>query len=254
MSGFFRKIPCQLLAFITAALLLSACNANETVDCARQCPVAKNRHQLSSAQEQKANPSAALSFESLPSAERERLKAKWRDEFRESLKEELRAELADGVVTSKNGQEEPSGNEEEQEVRLQRSLLRPLPPTQDIEKDERGIKVLRHVCSAQINRRQPYDERDVFSVSDGSVYCYVEIAQVLETERNITIKFTHSTGLTQSFELPVGQSPAWRTWSKLNLTKSMTGSWNCEVFNEAGTLLTSKNFVITDEVYDQEPG
>ncbi len=119
-----------------------------------------------------------------------------------------------------------------------------LPPTQPIEKDERGLKIMRQAFSTQIVRRLPVDEREAFRIEDGSVFCFVEVASNEENERRITLKFTHSTGLTQSYELPIGQSPAWRTWSKLNLTSSMTGAWLCEVFNEEGVLLASKSFVV----------
>lgn len=122
-----------------------------------------------------------------------------------------------------------------------------LPPTQKIERDAGGMKLLRLLLTTGIDHRLPVDERDAFSIEDASVFCFVEISAAEADDRTITIRFTHSTGLAQSYSLPVSQSPAWRTWSKLNLTKSMTGTWLCEVFNEDNVLLASRPFVVVDE-------
>ena len=173
---------------------------------------------------------------------REKLKAEFKDEFQSEIRAELRRELEqefqkelDRIQTQTNSDKKPN------------AIPAAIPPTQKIEKDSGGLKILRQVFSTQIQHRLPVDEREAFTIADTSIYCFVEIASAEEIERTITIRFTHSTGLTQSYTLPVSQSPAWRTWSKLNLTKSMTGTWLCEVFNEDGTLLASKPFVIVDE-------
>ena len=165
---------------------------------------------------------------------RNEMRAEWRKEF----EQEYRAEAL------KNPTPVPSNTNH---LPAPSTTPAPLPPTQKIERDSGGLKILRQAFSTQIQYRQPVDEREAFTIADSAVYCFVEIASSEEEERSITIRFTHSTGLTQSFTLPVSQSPAWRTWSKLNLTKSMTGTWLCEVFNEDGTLLASKPFVIVDE-------
>lgn len=117
---------------------------------------------------------------------------------------------------------------------------------QKVERDAGGLKILRQVITTGVDHRLPIDEVEAFSVSDSSVYCFVEISAAEDIDRMITIKFMHTTGLSQSYSLPVSQSPAWRTWSKLNLTKSMTGTWLCEIFNEDNVLLASKPFVIVD--------
>ena len=102
------------------------------------------------------------------------------------------------------------------------------------ERDAEGLRIMRLLLATDVVRRLPVDARDVFTLEDGSIFCYVEISAPKEEPRAITLRFTHATGLTQSYELPINQSPAWRTWSKLNLTRSMTGRWSCEIFNEDG--------------------
>jgi len=170
------------------------------------------------------------------------------DSMRARLRQEITAELEASLRhASREGSASKDPPFSHDSEALPAHFNRPmLPPTQEIERDGYDMKVLRQSFTTEINRRLPVSEGDVFSVQDASVFCFAEIAYPHEDARSITFKFTHSTGLSQSFMLPVGQSPAWRTWSKLNLTKSMTGHWLCEIFNEEGTLLASKPFIVVD--------
>lgn len=194
-----------------------------------------------------------IQLSQLDAASRERLKSELLAEIKEETKLQWRKELEQAqMVPSKPVEAVPNIAEKpptEKPLTPSVPEIRPepLPPTQKIERDERGMKILKHTFATQIVRRLPVDERDVFHISEASVFCYVEIASASEEDRNITIRFTHTTGLAQSYTLPISQSPAWRTWSKLNLTKSMTGTWLCEVFNEDNTLLASRPFVIVDD-------
>lgn len=199
-----------------------------------QCPVC-----------QSSVPNDPVHLSQLDSGSRERLRA----EVLAEIREETRAQWLAEFRAQQAEQPEPEAAPEQI-----RPLARPdshaplptLPPTQKIERDAGGMKILRHTFATAIDHRLPVDEREVFSVSDASVFCFVEISASDEEDRMITIRFTHSTGLAQSYSLPVSQSPAWRTWSKLNLTKSMTGTWLCEVFNEDNVLLASKTFSVVD--------
>ena len=112
------------------------------------------------------------------------------------------------------------------------------------ERDAEGLRIMRLLLASDVVRRHPVDARDVFTLEDGSIFCYVEISAPKEEPRAITLRFTHATGLTQSYELPINQSPAWRTWSKLNLTRSMTGRWSCEILNEDGVRLAHRAFEV----------
>ena len=194
-------------------------------------------------QVQNCPPPEKLSWDQIPSEDREKL--------RESLISEIKNEMRDEWVKEFEAEQkakldaEKAANEVP-DKKIPTAKPAKLPPTQKIERDPGGMKILRQVFTTQIVRRLPQDDREAFSVSDATVNCFVEISSASEEERMITIRFTHSTGLTQSYTLPVGQSPAWRTWSKLNLTRSMTGTWLCEVFNEEGTLLASRAFVVVE--------
>lgn len=192
-----------------------------------------------------------IQLSQLDTASRERLKtellAEIKEEMRKQWLEEFEAQQA--KILSVQNAEKKEQAVEVPPVPSVPSEIRPepLPPTQKIERDDRGMKIMRHTFATQIVRRLPVDERDVFTISDASIFCYAEISSASEEDRVITIRFTHSTGLAQSYTLPVSQSPAWRTWSKLNLTKSMTGTWLCEIFNEDNTLLASRPFVVVDD-------
>lgn len=171
-----------------------------------------------------------------------------RAKLRESLISEIKSEMREAWIEEFEAEQARIAEEKAIEAAKKIPTVKPakLPPTQKIERDPGGMKILRQVFTTQVVRRLPQDDREAFSVSDATVNCFVEIMSASEEERMITIRFTHSTGLTQSYTLPVGQSPAWRTWSKLNLTRAMTGTWLCEVFNEEGTLLASRAFVVVE--------
>ncbi len=181
----------------------------------------------------------------LDAESRERLKEEILSEIKDEMKAEWIKEFEQEVAKTK-AETKPEIIESDPKPQKPIAVPAHLPPTQKIERDAGGMKILRHTFATRIDHRLPADERDAFSISDGSVYCYVEISAADEEDRMITIKFTHSTGLAQSYSLPVSQSPAWRTWSKLNLTKSMTGTWLCEIFNEDNVLLASRPFVVVD--------
>ena len=171
------------------------------------------------------------------------LDAATRARFRSELEREIRHEMMAQWRQEFNREIEASAEALFQKPAKADS---PVQHAQLMERDADGIKVLRIVLASNVIRRLPVDERDRFSVTDASVFCYAEVSVPREEERNLTFRFTHSTGLSQSYQLPVNQSPAWRTWSKLNLTKSMTGSWTCEIFNEDQVLLASHAFVVEE--------
>ena len=197
---------------------------------------------------------STVTLSQLDATSRDRLKKEVQEEIQDDLKAQWKREwLAEAerekALAQKDAQDTENEKRTKEDIKPVRTPRKSRPtvelePTQPIEKDDRGMKVMRQAFATSIVRRLPVDERDAFTIEDASVFCFVEISSNDENERYITIKFTHSTGLTQSYELPIGQSPAWRTWSKLNLTQSMTGAWLCEVFNEDGVLLASKPFTV----------
>lgn len=226
--------------YLCSALFLSCSNDNRiTQPSCPACPEPTNCF-----------PSSQIQLSQLDSTSRERLKAEVLAEIKEETRlawvQEFEKAQADKLASAKPVEPKPVVVKEPPKVPKPDIQPRPLPPTQKIERDAGGMKILRHTFATQIVKRLPIDERDVFTISDASVFCYVEISASEKEDREITIRFTHSTGLAQSYSLPISQSPAWRTWSKLNLTKSMTGSWLCEIFNEDNILLASRSFIVID--------
>ncbi|MBQ9395839.1 MAG: DUF2914 domain-containing protein [Proteobacteria bacterium] len=224
-----KIMPFTCVVCLSAFFLASCETAQECP--VQECPVCSspqnNQIQLS-----QLNPSS-----------RERLKKELLAEMKEDYRAEWRAEFE---------KEHPKADPQTESD--SDAPVRPKPTAvpakfsskQKVERDAGGLKILRQVITTGVDHRLPIDEVEAFSVSDSSVYCFVEISAAEDIDRMITIKFMHTTGLSQSYSLPVSQSPAWRTWSKLNLTKSMTGTWLCEIFNEDNVLLASKPFVIVD--------
>lgn len=203
----------------------------------RECPPCPKAVECTqeSADEDEGSMRARLKQELLSEIKAETREA-WRQEFEREMQAEQARDLAPRPV-----------NLGASAVKRPQTKPETLSPIVKSERDSLGMKLLKLTCTSGIDHRLPIDERETFSIADASVFCHVEISAADEEEHTITIRFTHSTGLSQSYTLPVSQSPAWRTWSKLNLTKSMTGKWLCEVFNEDNVLLASRPFVVVDE-------
>lgn len=189
-----------------------------------------------------------LTWEALDDETRSRIKTEVENALRESLRAEYQQECENRLKEANPYNAKEANPPKANAATPDTEMSSPLPPTQNIERDANGLKVLRIVLSTSVVKRLPVDARDLFEIDDGSIFCFVEISAPQEEERRVTVRFTHATGLSQSYELPVNQSPAWRTWSKLNLTRSMTGSWLCEVFNEDGVLLDSKPFEVVSDL------
>ena len=222
----------SLLLFVCASSCESQCDACQVPPCPEVvptvCPYADGIH-----------------LDDLDSDELEALKDAVRDEVKDEVKRAYKEEWTTEFEETQKA-EMLEALKAELKPKVPNAKPANLPPTQKVERDPGGMKILRQVFTTKIIRRLPQDDREAFSISDATVNCFVEIMSASEEERMITIRFTHSTGLTQSYSLPVGQSPAWRTWSKLNLTRSMTGTWLCEVFNEEGILLASRPFIVVE--------
>lgn len=189
-----------------------------------------------------------IDFEKLDAATKKRLKDEAevivRAEIQAQMQRELEAMHLQKMAEAEMGEggypKSASNKDVDPELEEERDRV------QTIDRDPDGLKILRLLLSTDVVRRLPVDERETFTIDDGSVFCFTEISAPRDDERMITLRFTHSTGLTQSYALPVNKSPAWRTWSKLNLTRSMTGQWFCEILNEDGMLLARRSFEVVD--------
>ena len=185
----------------------------------------------------------------LADALKDEMRARWHQDFEAESRAKWEAEYAKSPSSSASKEtafREKNEDSQALDHELDRIKPDPLPPTQALEEDVGGMEITRHIFTTRVEHRLPVSDRESFSISDGAVFCYVEISSPEERDRMITIRFIHSTGLSQSYTLPVSQSPSWRTWTKLNLTRSMTGTWLCEVFNEDHALLASRPFVVVD--------
>ncbi len=232
----FAVLSGVCLSILLAMINITAGCQNPSVPAPHECPPCS-----------KAPDCSRLQISQLDTATRERLKQELLSELKEETRAQWQREFELEHKESTPPPQQFQAVKEPTPAKLPAVKPDALPPTQKIERDAGGMKLLRILFTTGIDHRLPIDERDAFTIEDASVFCFVEISAADAEDRSITIRFTHSTGLAQSYTLPVSQSPAWRTWSKLNLTKSMTGTWLCEVFNEDNVLLASRPFVVVDE-------
>ena len=239
-----RRIAAVFAAFACVLCPWSGCESRVSAQqpACRPCPSCADKVNLSQLDAESRN---RLKSELATELERE-ARARLTREIEAELRPQIEAEVRAKVVAEMRRNPpavEPQGPDNPTEILAKPA---PIPPTRPIEKDAGGLRITRHIFTTKVEHRQPVSDRDSFSISDSSVICYVEISSPESRDRTVIIRFTHSTGLAQSYSLPISQSPAWRTWAKLNLTRSMTGTWLCEVFNEDNVLLASRPFVVVD--------
>ncbi|MBQ1926552.1 MAG: hypothetical protein II180_10610, partial [Proteobacteria bacterium] len=100
-----------------------------------------------------------VTLSQLDPASRERLRAEVLEEIREETRAQWLAEFRESQPITDS--EEPDPEPIRPLVRENPAPARPLlPPTQKIERDAGGMKILRHTFSTAIDHRLPIDERE----------------------------------------------------------------------------------------------
>jgi len=103
------------------------------------------------------------------------------------------------------------------------------------------VKVEKLVIAASVENREPVGEAASFDKSAGKVFVWTKISA---ENTPVTIKhvYYHEGKMVREIELKVSSSP-YRVWSWKNVTP---GKWKVDVTDEAGTVLSSAEFTVTD--------
>ena len=111
-----------------------------------------------------------------------------------------------------------------------------------------AIKVEKIVTAAGVENREPVNEAASFDKSAGKVYTWTRI-----TSEQVPTKIKHiyyaDGKKVFELELSINSSP-YRVWSNKTV---WPGNWKVEVTDEAGTVLSSVEFTISDAKPDVEP-
>ncbi|MDJ0970671.1 MAG: DUF2914 domain-containing protein [Kiloniellales bacterium] len=90
--------------------------------------------------------------------------------------------------------------------------------------------------------REPSDPVDGFSSADRRGFAFARIKNAGEPT-SVAFVWTRDQHHHATIHMNIGTSPAWRTWSSVNL---QPGLWNVQVVSEAGQVLGQKSFRVMD--------
>ena len=107
-----------------------------------------------------------------------------------------------------------------------------------------AVEITRADVATDVVDREPVGTADSFPGNVGQVYFYT----VLEgdfPESQFEHVWLHNDEEVARVSL-TAEGPRWRTWSRKTITPDMTGDWEVQVVDSAGTVLDSASFTIDD--------
>ncbi|MCA9669303.1 MAG: DUF2914 domain-containing protein [Myxococcales bacterium] len=105
-----------------------------------------------------------------------------------------------------------------------------------------SVSLGRFVFANELSGRKPVAPADRFDTDGKRVYGYLEVRNKGERQK-LTMTWTRG-ARSHTFNLTVGKSPRWRTWSYLKAVKGNRGSWKVTVKDESGSVLGEKQITI----------
>ncbi len=103
-----------------------------------------------------------------------------------------------------------------------------------------NAEVARAVITTAVVDREPVSDLTTIPASDGSAIFFTELRDMEGTTVTHLWKFNGEVMAEVKFN--VG-GPRWRVWSSKNLMPEWYGEWIVDVIDDAGNVLTEKNFI-----------
>ncbi|MRR06847.1 MAG: DUF2914 domain-containing protein [Deltaproteobacteria bacterium] len=107
---------------------------------------------------------------------------------------------------------------------------------------EKPLAVTEMSITTRIVRGSPVDSvQRISSSAIQALYCYTKIAASDEEGQEIVHVWYRNNEIISRRVLPI-QGTSWRTYSKIYITRKMSGDWRVEVLDRAGNLLRTSKF------------
>jgi hypothetical protein len=104
------------------------------------------------------------------------------------------------------------------------------------------LKITEMAVTTKIVKGNPIDSVwRISSTSVKSLYCFTRISAPRGTDTSITHVWYLNDKVVHEDEMPV-KGAHWRTYSKKDVEKGMSGQWRCEAKDEDGEVLKSVSF------------
>ena len=105
-----------------------------------------------------------------------------------------------------------------------------------------AVSLLELVLTRNVVDREPSDEVEAFTLSDGSAFAFARVRNVGPPGK-VSFVWYRGTETLSIAKLAVGTSGAWRTWSEVDL---LPGFWRVEVYSPAQELIGERSFFVTN--------
>jgi len=104
------------------------------------------------------------------------------------------------------------------------------------------LKVTEMTVTTKIVKGNPIDSvRRISSSSVKSLYCFTRLLAPEGVDTSIKQVWYLNDEVVAEYTLPV-KAAHWRTYSKKDVEKGVSGQWRCDALDEEGTLLKSVTF------------
>lgn len=106
--------------------------------------------------------------------------------------------------------------------------------------DSAGFTISRMVVSENVENREPVGESESFSLSMGSVYCFLE-AKDIDADTDVHFVWYHEGDQKADVALTIRKGNRWRTYSSKKLG-NWKGAWKVELQDSDKTVLKTVEF------------
>lgn len=103
-----------------------------------------------------------------------------------------------------------------------------------------AVEVAEGVITTAVVERAPVDVLESYPAEAGTLFCYTRIAGAVD-ETSVTHVWIKDGREMGRVALPV-RSSSWRTWSSKKILPGWSGSWQVDVLDAEGNLLTTLPF------------
>jgi len=106
-----------------------------------------------------------------------------------------------------------------------------------------SVEIRELEVGTEIQDRELVGESERFSVSDGQVFAWMNARNSGEPSE-VTVIWSLDGRERSRYTAKIGQSPRWRTWSRITLRDRSRGAWTVTVLDQSGETLATASFQV----------
>ncbi|MCA9518774.1 MAG: DUF2914 domain-containing protein, partial [Myxococcales bacterium] len=119
----------------------------------------------------------------------------------------------------------------------------PSAPARPAAKSDGLVRVVEAALASDVVDREPVGAGTSFSLDEEKIWAWVKLENTGEPT-SVTMVWRKGDEVAFRYELKVGQSKSWRTWSRKTVRKGDAGDWSVDVLDADGALLKTLDFTL----------